>query len=330
MAANTLAYTYAELRRWVGREIGKSRDPTSPAWDSTTTLDVADFIKAGQHNVYSPKIGDVPNIWRFLPATWASLTINPAYTTGTVAISSTTVTGTSTVFPTWAASGEIFVSEGWYTIASRNSGTSLTLDSAVSSTVSAGTSYSLIQREYDLPDDFGGLVEPFSYRRDDTLYGGRQLTTVNEAIIRSMDSRLHEAAVPQFAAIIPVAPTTSTDLRWRVIFDTIPDDSYQLWYRYNVLPPILDGTTYVYAYVPAFLMDVLRLSCLTEALKGIYRDYSKEQEFQNALRSAVAIDKRLNRPSTYGFGAYSDGYARDGYFYDRDAARRNSTFTITG
>lgn len=327
MAANTAAFTYAELRRAIGREIGVPRDPTSPAWSTIQSQDVADILKRGQHAVYWPRLPEGAYSWSFLKPTLAQLTLRAPYSTGTVGVTSTTVTLSGGTWPTWAAAGELFVNDEWLTVASRGSGTSLTLDAAPSATISAGTSYQLICREYALPDDFGGMATPqgFSYRRDQDW--GPKISLVNESMIRNADQSSNVSGPPAYAAIVPVAPTTSTDLRWNAIFDCLPDQDYPLWYRYSVIPAIIDATN-VYAYVPAYLHDTLVAACVDVALQTLYQDFSKHGAFQESLRGAIQIDRQMNRAETLGFGAYSDGYERNGSYFDRDAARRNATLTF--
>ena len=79
------------------------------------------------------------------------------YNTGTVTVteSSAVVTLSGAVFPSWAASGEIYIAGQWQTILTRDSDTQLTLDNAWASpdTDGSGLSYILMQYQYDLPSN---------------------------------------------------------------------------------------------------------------------------------------------------------------------------------
>jgi hypothetical protein len=83
------------------------------------------------------------------------LALHAPYSTGTITITNgaatiTTVTG---VWPSWAASGKIFVNNQIIDVATRTSDTVLTMaDTWEAATITTAT-YVLYQNEYDLPDD---------------------------------------------------------------------------------------------------------------------------------------------------------------------------------
>ncbi len=285
MTANAIGQTYTELRRWIGREIGKSR--TSADWDATTLTDIADILKAGLRQFYWPPIlpgENVAHLWSWLFPTLAQLELHAAYDTGTVSITTGTVTLAAGTWPSWAAAGELWVDDAWYSVASRSSDSVIVLDNSAVTGLS-GETYQLIHREYDLPDDFGNMVEPFTYRQDQSR--SRPLTRVNEAMVRSLEDYPRRADAPEYFAIVSEAPVTTEESRYRAIFSPSPDATIQLWYRYSVIPPMLDGTTYVYAHGGADCVDALRLSCLDQALQTIYGSDEKHGAFMETLRAAV-------------------------------------------
>lgn len=77
------------------------------------------------------------------------------YSTGTIAITegSATVTGTGTVFPSWAASGVIIYNGQVYTVLSRDSDTQLTLDQNWPIANITGAGYVLARYSYTLPSN---------------------------------------------------------------------------------------------------------------------------------------------------------------------------------
>lgn len=79
-------------------------------------------------------------------------TVTP-YSTGTITVTaaSTTITGSGTVWPSWAASGTLKVGNKLYGIATRTSDTVLVLDNAFGGDTAAAQSYILFQDEYALP-----------------------------------------------------------------------------------------------------------------------------------------------------------------------------------
>ena len=306
MTANAIGLTYTELRRWIGREIGKNRDPS--AWSSATTTDAGDILKSGLRQTYWPPIlagESTPHVWSWLQPTLAQLELHGAYEAGTVSVTTGTVTLSDGTWPSWAAQGDLWVDGGYYPVSTRTNGTTLVLvDSSL--TGLSGETYSLKHREYDLPDDFGGMVEDFTFRVDQTR--GRKLTRVNEAMIRSLDSYPELASTPDCYAITSVAPIATQESRARAVFYPLPDGTYTLWYRYSVVPPMLDGSTYVYAHGGAEVSETLKLSCLDVALSTLYRDDSAHARFLESLTAAVQRDRRVSRPTTHGRGVFSDGY----------------------
>jgi hypothetical protein len=317
LAANNIGLTYTELRRHIGREIGKDRDPS--AWSSATTADAGDILKGGLRQFYWPQVlpgESTPHVWSFLQPTLAQLELHGAYETGTVSVTTGTVTLSGGTWPTWAAQGDLWVNDGYYPVNTRTNGTTIVLhDTSV--TGLSGETYSLKHREYDLPDDFGGMVESFTYRVDQTR--GRTLTRVNESMIRTIDSYPEHTGTPEYFAITSVAPTSAQESKSRAVFNPSPDGTYTLWYRYSVVPPMLDGSSYVYAHGGAEYSETLKLSCLDVALSTLYRDDSAHARFMESLTAAVQRDRRVNRPTTHGRGVFSDGYD----LTDVDWRRRN-------
>ncbi len=101
-------------------------------------------------------------LWPFLLRR-GYLSLYGAYATGTITVTngSATVTLASGTWPTWAATGRLYFGSQIIGVASRTSGTSIELDTTFNGTTLTGTSYTLFQNEYDLPDDlwrFGDIL----------------------------------------------------------------------------------------------------------------------------------------------------------------------------
>ena len=93
------------------------------------------------------------------------ITLNAAYSTGTVALTngSATATFTGATLPQWAASGKLQVDGQWYKITSRDSDSQLTLTNAWNQATVSGSTYDLYQDEYALPSDLLSLGERTFY-----------------------------------------------------------------------------------------------------------------------------------------------------------------------
>jgi hypothetical protein len=313
VAASTLAYTVTELRSWVCVELGM--DPTYASEDSPSKALVDKAVKAGLQQAYWPPNG---HVWSFLKPTQAQLEVHGAHTTGTVSVTLGVCTFTSATIPTWAAQGDLWVNGGYYPVNTRDSTSQVTLvDTSV--TGLSGEEYSLKHREYDLPDDFGGLLEPFTYRQDQSVW--KTLTRVNESMIRSMEQYPETNYPPEYFCITSVVPSATQESKARAIFAPLPEAgaTYYLWYRYTVVPPLLDGSTYVYPHGGAEFANVVRLSCLDQASQFIYKDMQWHGPFLEALNSASTLDLRKNKPKSHGFASYSDGYMTHDYRSRRES-----------
>ena len=91
--------------------------------------------------------------------TLGEVKLNAAYSTGTIAITaaSTTVTLTTGVWPTWAASGNLVIGGQLYRISTRDSNTVLTLATAWGQAAITAQTYTLAQHAYALPSDLQRL-----------------------------------------------------------------------------------------------------------------------------------------------------------------------------
>jgi hypothetical protein len=94
----------------------------------------------------------------------ARFNLTPGYSTGTVQYDATTrhLTLTGGTWPTWAANGVVLVGTTLAEVATRDSGTVLTLDPVVTfgADVAAGTAYHLYLDRYQLPADFRAMGSP--------------------------------------------------------------------------------------------------------------------------------------------------------------------------
>ena len=255
--------------------------------------------------------------WSFLYKL-ATLELVPSYTTGTIAIASGVVTGTGTVFPSWAAEGDLWVTDDsemrQYTVASRGGDTAITLDD-LTVNVSAGATYTLRRQFYNLPTDFGGTVDKgFAFRRD-SIYAGRAIQKLGHADFQMMDSEVGgTSGVPcyYFLQTIPVTATASTT--WRVAFTPLPGDTMFLDYRYKIIAADVD-TTNDYPYGGANHSETILASLKYSAALYFEKPNSQELyfEYQQKLRDSIRQEQHY-RPIDYGPGrhGYERGSARPG------------------
>jgi len=330
MTANALAMTYTDLIRHIGREINASRN--SSDWSATTSQDVADVVADGLRQVYWPPVlpGEVtPHAWSFLQPTLGELTLHADYATGTVGVAAGVVTLTGGTWPSWAADGDLWVDGGRYAVATRTSNSQIVLaDTSV--TVTAGESYSLVHTYYVLPDDFGGLVrdQAFVLRRDTQKYDVcPQPLIVSEAYIARRDVWPHRSGTPELVTFLP-RTTTTEDTRYYARFWPTPNQAYYLDYRYQVIPPVMNGTTVTHHYGGPQLSNLVLLSCLDKAMRFLYSSDEYFSRFMTELETCVRRDRATNAKETLGYGIFSDGVTHGIYDYDDLRRMRKSQTTL--
>lgn len=309
MPANDLAMDYVALLRQIGREINASRNAAD--WSSTTTQDVADVIASGLRQTYWPPTlpGETtPHEWSFLQPKLGTLAIHAPYSTGTLAATTGTVTLTGGAWPAWAAQADLWTGGNRYSVASRTSGLVIVLDDATVS-FSAGATYELILTYYTLPDDFGGLVnsQSLTLRRDVRENSSSPSPkVVSEAYLSRYDQWPHVKGVPELVSFAPTA-TSTTDQRWYARFYPLPDKTYNLEYRYQVVPPVMNGTTITHHYGGPQLSNLVLLSCLDKAMRFLYSSDEYFARFMTELEAQVRRDRAMYNKETLGFGVFSDG-----------------------
>lgn len=114
------------------------------------------------------------------------VTLQAQVNTGSIALTngSTTVTLTGGTWPTWAASGELYIGGQVYEISTRDSATQLTLTAAYPGTTASGVAYVLSQTEYDLPDDCLTIDEVLPDRT--WPYGPTPVSVADVAMAKAM------------------------------------------------------------------------------------------------------------------------------------------------
>jgi hypothetical protein len=127
----TMVASYSMLTDRVGHFLHGIRT----GFDSDQLDNIEQCIRDGLHDVYSA------HPWSFFRPI-AEITTTAPYTTGTVSIVAGVVTLTGGTWPTWAATGVLKISNGYYEVDSRDSSTQITLEDT-SVAAAALTTYEL-------------------------------------------------------------------------------------------------------------------------------------------------------------------------------------------
>ena len=301
MSESTLSLVRNDLRKAVGNLLGASLDLST--WDADFSTRVDMCVDIGCRNVYEPAIqpGETQaHIWSFMQPKLTSFDLNATYSTGTVTVASGVVTGSGTTFPSWAADGELVIGGVSYTVATRSSATSLTLDDT-GVTAAAGSTYTLQQLDYQLPDLFGGFRGP--------LYLGGNTGTLGQELHRCPIEeilQLRNEAVSDFTtqpckyAIFPADQTGTGGQRWLMAIWPTADAAYTISGIYTINPYQLTST-YTYPMGGLPLAECLRESCLAATeleFKGEAGVHSAM--FAQRLRTAISFDRQMNNPGIIG------------------------------
>jgi hypothetical protein len=288
MAESTLSMSYVEYYREVGRFLGLARSGLTG--DDAT--DVKDVVDSGYRTFLTA------HSWTFMRPT-TTLTTTAAYTTGTVTVASGVVTLTGGTFPSWAAEGDFIVAGVTYSVNTRDSNTQITLDDT-SVTVASASSYTLGRPTYTLPDDFGGMDGPLTYRPGvGGMYGA--IPIVSDAMIRSRRQWSDYTGRPRVASIKPVAFVAATGQRWQISFDPIPDGAYILTYPYKAIPASLISDVYPLGGV--FHNETILEGCLAKAELRLDDGHSKAhaEAYLLCLAQSIKHDREQHSPDHMGF-----------------------------
>jgi hypothetical protein len=302
VAESTLTLKRDDLRKAIGNMMGKGVDITN--WDDADFATRVDMcVDIGCRWVYEPDL--LPDeaqvhIWSFMQPKLFSFSLNAPYGTGTVTIVAGVVTGSGTVFPSWAASAELVVGGVSYTVASRGGNTSLTLDNTAV-TAAAGSTYTLVQVDYQLPELFGGMRGNLFLNQGANTLGYVIDRAPKEELLELQKSGVADySAQPCKFAIFAGDQTGAADQRSMLTVWPLPDSAYTLTGWYIINPYRLTSAL-------PYPMGGLPLSeCLREAVMGAAEvEFFGEarihmQMFQRKLQAAVSFDRQMNNPGILG------------------------------
>lgn len=301
MAASTLTLTRDDLRKAIGNYLGLGIDPT--AWDSEQSTRIDMCVDIGCRMVYEPEVlpGEAQaHIWSFMQPKLFTFSLNQPYSTGTVTVASGVVTGSGTTFPSWAADGEFVVGSVSYQVDTRDSDTQLTLvDTTVSA--AAGSTYTLQQVDYTLPDLFGGFMGNLHLNQSANSVGFIvQRGSKDELLELQKNSQADFSAQPCRYAVFAKDQTGAADQRWMLTVWPLPDAAYTLSGFYVFNPYRLTSSlTYPMGGLP--LSECLREGVLAAAEIEFRGEIGiHNQLFRARLVAAVSFDRQMSNPGILG------------------------------
>jgi hypothetical protein len=299
---STLTLKRDDLLKAVGNMLGRGIDITN--WDDADfTTRVNMCVDIGCRWVYEPDL--LPSelqvhIWSFMQPKLMSFALTAPYSTGTITIVAGVVTGSGTVFPSWAADAELVVGGVSYAVATRGGNTSLTLSTTTVS-AAAGSGYTLQQVDYVLPELFGGFRGDWFLNQTSTSLGYVLERATKEELLSLQKSGIADfASQPCRFAIFAGDQTGVADQRSMLTVWPLPDAAYTLTGYYVINPYRLTSSL-------PYPMGGLPLSeCLREAVLGAAEIEFMgaagihTQMFQRKLQAAISYDRQISNPGILG------------------------------
>lgn len=257
------------------------------------TSDISDCMNDGMRRAYAA------HDWSFLHPVADVVTTAP-YTTGTIAIAAGVVTLTGGTFPTWAASGIMKVSNRYYSVASRDSATQITLDTA-SVTVASGASYQLGRPEIELDAAFDAVANDSNltyYPSPNSWYPPVQWR--HDATIRQLEGNNPEFDRPALYSVRTVTFDPTVGSRKSLALYPTPDQVYTLRVPMILRPVLLDAVN-LYAIGGELLSQVILESCLAAAETNFEeRDHVHHRRYMELIELAIRDDQDRSSPTSLG------------------------------
>jgi hypothetical protein len=303
-----MTVSYSNLLERVGRFLFGQRS----GYSDSETSDIEDCIQDGLRMVYTA------HDWSFFRPL-ADITTTAPYATGTVEVVDGVVALTDGVFPSWAADGTLRVSSRYYSVATRDSDTQVTLDDTTVD-LDAGTTFELGRLDIPLPVAF----EAVSGDSDLTYYPGQNelyppVKMRHDSTIRTLQQDGPHFSRPTYYSVRTVEFDPTTGSRKRMAFYPTPDSAYVLRVPMILRPTMIDDTNQ-YPVGGETLAAVITEACLAAAEhnlddgEGIH-----EKRFLQLLPLAIRADQEKSSPTTLGGDAPRSGRSGVSSYWLRSA-----------
>ena len=309
-SSSGMVASYSNLLERVGHFLFGLRT----GFSADQTSDIEQCIEDGLKYVYAT------HSWSFFRPL-KDITTTAPYATGTVTIASGVVTLTGGTFPSWAADGLIKVSDDYYSVASRDSSTQITLDDT-SVTVASAAAFELGRPEIPLDDSFEDMANDRTlsyYPGQNELYPPVQ--NRHDQAIRGMQQNDPYYDRPTHYSIRTVEFDPGVGSRKVLAFYPTPDAAYVLRAP-MILRPVSISSGSPYPVGGEMLSLLILEACLSAAERNFDEMGNQHSNlFAEMLILAIRDDLERSSPTRLGpdsprgegyhFGVYdSDHHAR--------------------
>lgn len=288
-SSSSMAISFSTLLERVGKYLYGIRS----GFSEDQTADIKDCIKDGIERVYGA------HSWSFLRPL-ADVTTTAPYATGTITIASGVVTLVGGTFPSWADSGIIKVDNRYYSVASRDSSTQITLDDN-SVTISSDSSYQLARPEIPLDAAFDSISNDSDltyYPSEDAWFPPVRMR--GDSVIRKLEGSNPEFNRPMFYSIRTTRFDPAIGSRKVLAMYPAPDKAYTLRVP-MILRPLPVDESNQYPIGGEVLSQVILKACLAAAENNFEeRDHVHEKKFLELIGLAIRDDLERSSPTSLG------------------------------
>lgn len=157
------------------------------------------------------------------------------------------------------------------------------------------------QADYDLPDDFAGLVDGVFLSADDESWSQIRVTNPSRILSMRQGNSGSTSGPPQQVAVTIIATEGVTPTRYSLMVWPTPDQSYVLKFPYSSNPFQLSATQ-VYPLGGQPHAETLREACLAAAERDVNDELGVHTAtFQSRLAASVNLDRNLHGTKHYGY-----------------------------
>lgn len=281
--------TYSGLVERVGHYLFGIRS----GFSADEASDIADCIKDGLQRVYSS------HDWSFFRPVVELSTIAP-YSTGTITVASGVVTLAGGTFPSWSAKGILRVNSKYYSVASRDSDTQVTLNSS-GVTVSDAAAYTLACPEIDMPASFDAIDNDaeINYLPSESQWYP-PIRPRGDQWIRRMEQANPEFGRPIFYSVRTVEFDPTVGSRRVIALHPVPDETYSMRAKLVLRPVMIDAVN-EYPIGGEMLSRVILEACLAAAEHNFEeREHVHEKKFMEDIAVAIRNDQMRSSPASLG------------------------------
>jgi|GEM_PF-1044199 len=315
--------SYATLKERVGHYLFGAEVGTAFTQDQLTRIGYC--ISDGLRRVYAA------HEWSFFKPV-VDVTTTAPYITGTVTVANGIVSLTGGTFPSWAASGIFLVNKKYYSVASRDSNTQITLDTLTVNVASAST-YSLSRPVIPMDAAFDSIANDSDlayYPGDDQWYPAA--VQRHDAAIRKLEAENPEFSRPCFYSVRTDRFDPAVGSRKSLAFYPAPDAVYTLRVPMILRPVDIDDAN-PYPIGAEMLSQAILEACLAAAEHNYEeREHVHEKRYQEMIVLAIAKDMDRSTPTSLGPDAPRGEFGKYNVFdYDyRTREQRIGRLTIGG